>query len=195
MADKGEPICSPIAADKGEQLRSPFGADKGEQIATKGELACSPDPYRSNSDPNTSADAAAAGDHQKAVAAYHNAISVSTPIVEEEIKAELSRSPREWVLRALEIAAMRNHRRCVYVAGILRRWHADGYDGDMDTRAGRAPGAARTCSKSMGYGWQSGRRAHVPRGLDNWVSLTIETRNRRSAQIVQMSPTYESGTL
>jgi DnaD/phage-associated family protein len=172
-ATKGAPMRSPLAVEKGEQMRSPCGADKGEQIAQKGEQidakgepTCSPDPYRSISDPNTSADAAApapltnAGDYQKVVAAYHNAIGVLTPILEDEIKDELTRSPRAWVLRAIEIAAMRNHRRWAYVAGILRRWHADGYDGGVDNCAARAAGAvqtgsmsaSRTTGKSMGYG-------------------------------------------
>jgi DnaD/phage-associated family protein len=177
---QGEPVRSPCTADKGEQLRSPCGADEGEQIANEGEQidaqgepACSPDPYRSISDPNTSANAApaaptatptatptGAGDYQKVVTAYHNAIGVLTPILEQEIKDELTRSSREWVLRAIEIAAMRNHRRWAYVAGILRRWHADGYDGGVNNCAARAASAAQTGSmsaskttgKSMGYG-------------------------------------------
>ena len=116
------------------------------------------------------ADAAAAtpinaGDYQKVVAAYHNAIGVLTPILEQEIKDELTRSSPEWVLRAIEIAAMRNHRRWAYVAGILRRWHADGYDGGVDQRAARAPGAAqsnsKSSSKSMGYGRQAAPAARA----------------------------------
>ena len=147
--EKGEPVRSPLIAQKGEQT-----AQKGEQIDTKGELACSPEPYRSISDPNTSASAAAApADYQKVVSAYHNAIGVLTPIVEEEIKAELTRSPLDWVLRAIEIAAMRNHRRWAYVAGILRRWHADGYDGGPDKQAGKP--RSNTSTKSMGYGRQT----------------------------------------
>ena len=181
-ATKGEPMRSSSAVEKGEQMRSPLSAPKGEQIATKGEQidakgepACAPDPYRSISDPNTSANAAAAtltnaGDYQKVVAAYHNAIGVLTPIVEAEIKDELTRSPREWVLRAIEIAAMRNHRRWAYVAGILRRWHADGYDGGVDQRAARAQGAVQgtptSGSKSMGYG-----RQRAPAAGARWQSI------------------------
>ena len=148
---KGEPTCSPFVVEKGEPARSPFAPAKGEQIDGKGEQASSPEPYRTNSDPNTRAEAAAVpADYQKVVTAYHNAIGVLTPIVEEEIKAELTRSPLDWVLRAIEIAAMRNHRRWAYVAGILRRWHADGYDGGPDKQAGKP--RSNTSTKSMGYG-------------------------------------------
>ncbi len=175
IAIKGAPIRSPIAVDEGEQKRSPCGANKGEQIATKGEQidaqgepACSPDPYRSISDPNTSAVAARARPlaaapsatspgYREVVAAYHNEIGTLTPIVEAVIKDELTHSSCEWVLRAIEIAAMRNHRRWAYVAGILRRWHADGYDGGVNNCAARAQGAVqsapKTTGKSMGYGW------------------------------------------
>ena len=165
-ADKGEQLCSPIAVDKGEPISPPFPAEKGEQIAQKGEQIAqkgeptsSPEPYRSIKDPNTNAAAAppaVPGDYQKVVAAYHNEIGTLTPIVEEEIKDELTRSSPEWVVRAIEIAAMRNHRRWAYVAGILRRWHADGYDGGVNNCAVRAQGAfqsaPKTTGKSMGYG-------------------------------------------
>ncbi len=149
--DKGEPTRSPFAPDKGEPTRSPFAVDKGEQIATKGEQidgkgepARSPEPNRSIKDPNTNAAAAhpaTPSDYQKVVAAYHNEIGTLTGIVEEEIKTELTRSSPDRMIRAIGIAAMRNHRRWAYVAGILRRWHADGYDGGGP-------------SKSMGYGRQ-----------------------------------------
>ena len=170
--EKGEQMCSPIAMEKGEQFRSPFGPQKGEQIDgkgeqidKKGERASSPERYRSVKDPNTTADAAAAkspapADYQKVVKAYHNEIGTLTPIIEKEIKAELAASSAEWVIRAIGIAAMRNHRRWAYVAGILRRWHADGFDGEMDNpgskTGSRTPGktGSSTGSKSMGYGRQ-----------------------------------------
>ena len=75
-----------------------------------------------------------------------------TPILETEIKAELTRSSPAWVLQAIAIAALRNHRRWAYVAGILRRWHADGYDGDQAAPAARAARAPQGGGKSMGYG-------------------------------------------
>ena len=139
-ADKGERIDSPLAVDKDERIDSPLGAEKGEQIARKGEQIArkgeqvgSPDSDRSTNDPNTNnaprARRAAPTDYQKVVKAYHDEIGTLTAIVEEEIKDELTRSSPEWVVRAIEVAAMRSHRRWAYVAGILRRWHADGYDG------------------------------------------------------------------
>ena len=166
---------------------------KGEQIAAKGEPARSPEPYRSISDPNTNTAAAAAApaDYQKVVAAYHNEIGTLTPIVEEEIKAELSRSSAEWVIRAIGIAAMRNHRRWAYVAGILRRWHADGFEGGMDNRAARTPGAAKTGSmsgsKSMGYGRQMAPAARAQ-------GQSIEDYADDPEYYAQLKALYDGGT-
>ena len=178
VADKGEPIHSPFAVDNGEPMRSPFVASKGEQIDGKGEQidgkgeqVSSPDPYRSTNDPNTNSAARARppaelqgvspqgvslSDYQKVVAAYHDVIGTLTPVVEEEIKKELACSSAEWVIQAIGIAAMRGKPRWAYVAGILRRWHADGFDGGYD--GGAEPRATRvgnsTGSKSVGYGRQ-----------------------------------------
>ncbi len=146
------------AADKGEQI-----ATKGEQIDGKGEPARSPEPNRSINDPNTNnaprraAAPATPSDYQKVVKAYHNEIGTLTPIVEEEIKAELTRSSPEWVIRAIGIAAMRNHRRWAYVAGILRRWHADGYDGGPDKRA-----TARQAATPAARAWVTAGRWRRP---------------------------------
>lgn len=93
-------------------------------------------------------------DYQKVVKAYHNEIGMMTPIISDQIKAEMKRSSLDWVLRAIGIAAMRNNRRWAYVAGILNRWHTDGFDGDMDNLSARTGNAARGGSKSMGYGRQ-----------------------------------------
>ena len=171
---QGEPMRAPLDSAKGEQITA-----KGEQSAAKGEPASSPEPII-HSDPTTNAAPsratgpppaarkpsaaapAAAGDYQKVVKAYHDEIGTLTPIVEEEIKAELARSSPDWVLRAIGVAAMRNHRRWAYVAGILRRWHAEGFDGGLDNRAARTPPtakaggttASRPPGKSTGYGRQ-----------------------------------------
>ena len=153
-ADQGEPMCSSSAADEGEQIDA-----QGEQIDAQGERASSPERARSIRDPNTTANAARGTptDYQKVVAAYHDAIGTLTPIVEEEIKAELTRSSRDWVLRAIAIAAMRNHRSWAYAAGILRRWHADGYDGGPDQQGSkpRSNSGKNAPSKSTGYGRQT----------------------------------------
>ena len=151
VAEKDERICSPNVPEKGEHT-----GQKGEPTDQKGEPASSPDPYRSIKDPNTTAARVSPTDYQKVVKAYHDEIGTLTPIVEAEIKEELARSSAEWVIRAIGIAAMRSKRRWAYVAGILRRWHADGFDGGDD--GGAEPRATRvgnsTGSKSMGYGRQ-----------------------------------------
>ena len=165
--DKDERIDSPPAVDKDERIDSPLGAEKGEQIARKGEQIArkgeqvgSPDSDRSTNDPNTNnaprarraAPPAQSPGYQKVVKAYHDEIGTLTAIVEEEIKDELTRSSPEWVVRAIEVAAMRSHRRWAYIAGILRRWHADGYDGGPHKQDGKT--GSNTGSKSMGYGRQ-----------------------------------------
>ena len=160
--EKDEPIGSPLVAEKDERICSPNVPEKGEHTGQKGEPtdqkgepASSPDPYRSIKDPNTTAARAAPvspTDYQKVVRAYHDEIGTLTPIVEAEIKEELARSSAEWVIRAIGIAAMRSKRRWAYVAGILRRWHADGFDGDGDKTPGST--GSNTGSKSMGYGRQ-----------------------------------------
>lgn len=100
--------------------------------------------------------APSSADYQAVVKAYHAEIGLLTPIIEEEIKTELRTSSLDWVLRAIAIAAMRNNRRWAYIAGILRRWHTEGFDGGMDNltahRAGSAQPPSRTPSKSRGYG-------------------------------------------
>jgi DnaD/phage-associated family protein len=171
IAAKGEPASSLLKGEqntqKGEQITA-----KGEQNAQKGELAGSPepmihiDPNTNNatrarpafppapSKPSAAAPPATPSDYQKVVKVYHNEIGFITPIIEDEIKTELTRSSLDWVLRAIGVAAMRNHRRWAYVAGILRRWHAEGYDGGVDNRSVRTPNAAGSGSKSRGYGRQ-----------------------------------------
>lgn len=179
---KGEPMRSPLMdgpdTSKGEPMRSSLDAEKGEQnairvnkTAAKGELAGSPEPpIDPPIDPNTNnatraqapaqqTKAAAAPsmaplEYQAVVKAYQNEIGVLTPLISEGIKAQMQQSPTEWVIRAIGIAAMRNNRRWAYVEGILRRWQTEGFDGGMDNLSARAGNAAKSGSKSMGYGRQ-----------------------------------------
>lgn len=179
---KGEPMRSPLMDEpdtsKGEPMRSSLDAEKGEQnairvnkTAAKGEPASSPEPpIDPPIDPNTNnatraqapaqptkaaaAPAVAPLEYQAVVKAYQNEIGMLTPMISEGIKAQMQQSPTEWVLRAIGIAAMRNNRRWAYVEGILRRWQTEGFDGGMDNLSARTGNAAKSGSKSMGYGRQ-----------------------------------------
>lgn len=178
---KGEPIRSPFMDEpgtkKGEPIRSPLCAEKGEQNAirvnkttAKGEPASSPEPpidppidpsnnatraqAPTQAQPAKAAAAAPASLPPEVIKAYQNEIGLLTIAIEEKILDELRISPKDWVIRAIGIAAMRNNRRWAYVAGILNRWHSDGFDGDMDNLSARTGNAARGSSKSMGYGRQ-----------------------------------------
>jgi DnaD/phage-associated family protein len=100
------------------------------------------------------APAVTTSEYQAVVKAYQNEIGMLTPMISEGIKAQMQQSPTEWVIRAIGIAAMRNNRRWAYVEGILRRWQTEGFDGDMDNLSARTGNAAKSGSKSMGYGRQ-----------------------------------------
>lgn len=180
---KGEPMRSPLMNEpdtqKGEPIRSPFDTDKGEQnairvnkTAAKGEPASSPEPpidppidpsknatraqepTPAPAAPIKAAAAVASDDYRAVIKAYQNEIGLVTDIISDKIKTELSQSPTEWVIRAIGIAAMRNNRRWAYVAGILNRWHTEGFDGGMDNLSARTGNAAKSGSKSYGYGRQ-----------------------------------------
>ena len=98
--------------------------------------------------------AVAPDDYRAVVKAYQSEIGMLTPIISDGIKAQMQQSPTEWVIRAIGIAAMRNNRRWAYVEGILRRWQTEGFDGGMDNLSARTGNAAKSGSKSMGYGRQ-----------------------------------------
>jgi DnaD/phage-associated family protein len=158
---------------------SPFewtkkGDISGEKVTNSAEkvTSVSPDPIDPLEDPSTrdatraheptvaapaktaAAAAVAPSEYQAVVKAYQNEIGMLTPIISDGIKAQMQQSPTEWVIRAIGIAAMRNNRRWAYVEGILRRWQTEGFDGDMDNLSARTGNAAKSGSKSMGYGRQ-----------------------------------------
>jgi DnaD/phage-associated family protein len=142
-------------------------ARKGDILSGKGDIAMSSDPMiqldppRSApraqapvpaTTPQPAAAAASPSEYQAVVKCYQNEIGMLTPLIEEEIKAELKRSSPDWVIRAIGVAVRRNSRRWAYIAGILNRWHVEGFDGGIDNLSARAGNAAKGGSKSAGYG-------------------------------------------
>ena len=90
-------------------------------------------------------------------ALYEENIGMLSPILAEELKEAEQRYPRTWVEDAFEIAVNENKRSWRYIAGILRRWAAEGKDhgkpgrhsekdnrqkylADFERRWGRPPG-------------------------------------------------------
>lgn len=80
---------------------------------------------------------------------YENEFGLLTPIISAAIKDQLRACPVGWIPKAIEIAVKRGSRKWSYVEGILRRWHADGFDGDQDNYAAARPKGQQ---KSAGYG-------------------------------------------
>lgn len=93
-------------------------------------------------------------DYRAVVKVYENEIGLLTPVISASIKEQLRQCPTVWLEMAIGIAVKRNHRRWSYVEGILRRWHAEGFDGERDNLTASSHGRRDTTSKSSGYGRQ-----------------------------------------
>ena len=61
-------------------------------------------------------------------AMYEQNVGMLSPILAEELKEAEDLYPWQWVCDAFEIAAAENKRSWRYIAGILRRWAAEGKD-------------------------------------------------------------------
>ena len=59
---------------------------------------------------------------------YEDNIGSLSPILAEELKEVESRYSWQWIREAFQIAASENKRSWRYIAGILRRWAAEGKD-------------------------------------------------------------------
>lgn len=81
--------------------------------------------------------------------AYEREIGPLTPAVRDQVLDAIDdeRYPDHWIPEAISIAATANKRSWRYAAGILRNWHAEGYDGgqgngrDSPGKNGKANGA------------------------------------------------------
>ena len=61
-------------------------------------------------------------------ALYEDNVGMLSPILVEELKETEELYPWPWICRAFEIAVTENKRSWRYIAGILRRWAAEGKD-------------------------------------------------------------------
>ena len=64
-------------------------------------------------------------------ALYEDNIGMLSPILAEQLKEAEERYPWGWIREAFQIAALENKRNWRYIAGILRRWSAEGKDGGL----------------------------------------------------------------
>jgi DnaD/phage-associated family protein len=71
-------------------------------------------------------------------ALYEDSIGSLSPLLAEELKEAEGRYPEPWLREAFGIAVAENKRSWRYVAGILRRWSAEGKEKRPDTRSGDA---------------------------------------------------------
>jgi DnaD/phage-associated family protein len=59
---------------------------------------------------------------------YEDNVGTLSPILAEQLKEVESTYPGDWVNEAFKIAVAENKRNWRYIAGILRRWAAEGKD-------------------------------------------------------------------
>ncbi len=67
---------------------------------------------------------------------YEDNVGVLSPLLAQELTEAEDRYPQSWINQAFKIAVSENKRSWRYIAGILRRWAAEGKD---DGKPGRYP--------------------------------------------------------
>ncbi len=65
-----------------------------------------------------------------------NGFGMMTPLIADEVQDLLTDYPKQWILDAMKISVAQNKRTLRYVAGILRKWRADGRDTPKPTTNG-----------------------------------------------------------
>jgi len=70
-------------------------------------------------------------------ALYEDNIGALSPLLAEELKEAEGRYPETWLREAFGIAVAENKRSWRYVAGILRRWTAEGRENRGDVERGK----------------------------------------------------------
>ena len=93
------------------QLRQGAGPGPGEQWAIQQEINEGP-----------------AGAKPNIFALYEDNIGSLSPILAEQLREAESAYPGDWINDAFQVAVAENKRNWRYVAGILRRWAAEGKD-------------------------------------------------------------------
>ena len=76
------------------------------------------------------------GEKPSIFALYENNVGTLSPLVAEQLKEAESDYPQPWIEEAIQIAVTENKRSWRYIAGILRRWAAEGKD---NGKPGRHP--------------------------------------------------------
>ena len=61
-------------------------------------------------------------------ALYEDNVGVLSPLLSQELMEAEDRYPQTWIIQAFKIAVSENKRSWRYIAGILRRWAAEGKD-------------------------------------------------------------------
>jgi DNA replication protein len=75
-------------------------------------------------------------DRPNIFALYEDSIGSLSPLLAEELKESEARYPESWLREAFGIAVAENKRSWRYVAGILRRWTAEGKENRGDAGRG-----------------------------------------------------------
>ncbi len=71
---------------------------------------------------------------------YENNVGTLSPLLADQLKEAEEAYPWPWIVDAFRIAALENKRSWRYIAGILRRWAAEGKDAGKDYgKLGRHP--------------------------------------------------------
>jgi DnaD/phage-associated family protein len=65
---------------------------------------------------------------------YERNIGVLTPLIADQLRAAELDFPPEWIAEAMRLAVEYNKRNWAYVAGILKRWEAEGKSSGADRR-------------------------------------------------------------
>jgi DnaD/phage-associated family protein len=65
---------------------------------------------------------------------YERNIGVLTPLIADQLRAAELEYPPEWIAEAMRLAVEYNKRNWAYVAGILKRWEAEGRSNGVDRR-------------------------------------------------------------
>ena len=65
---------------------------------------------------------------------YERNIGVLTPLIGDQLRAAELDYPPEWIAEAMRLAVEYNKRNWAYVAGILKRWEAEGKGNGADRR-------------------------------------------------------------
>lgn len=99
--------------------------------------------------------AALAAEHSapsSAAQVYEQEIGALSPAVADALQHALEQYPEPWIVDAIRLAAERNARSWRYVAGILRRWQAEGRN---DAASGRSAddAAADPYSRVVRHDW------------------------------------------